>query len=120
MIPKKIFGWGLFALGILIIFWILYLSFQIFVRGGSAPEVFKVERPTEVTTPTDNKAGLSPEAIQQQLTKTINEKINSIIPFGSLPKLLNLISWSIFAGIVIFGGGKISEIGLKFLREGEA
>jgi hypothetical protein len=34
-----------------------------------------------------------------------------------LPKLLNLLSWSIFAGILIFAGAQIAGLGIKLIKD---
>lgn len=112
---KKIIGWVLLVSGLIIIFWALYSSYNIFTVKAPVPEIFKIEREIEIperdkTTPT------SPEELQEEMKKIIQEQIKEIIPPEFLSKLLNLISWSIFAGILIFGGSKISGIGIKLIK----
>jgi len=113
MLHKKIIGWSLFAIGLLIIFWSLYSSFQIFVQGESAPEVFKTIK-AEETKPSESQGNLSLEAIQQQIQQQL---VGALLPLNFMPKILNLISWSLFVGIAIFGGSRISGLGLKLLKE---
>jgi len=113
MAYKKIIGWSLFAIGLLIIFWSLYSSFQIFVQGASAPEIFKTIKAEEIN-PAEGRGNLSLEAIQQQIQQQL---VNAFLPLNFLPKILNLISWSLFVGIAIFAGSRISGLGLKLLRD---
>jgi hypothetical protein len=39
-----------------------------------------------------------------------------MIPIGAVSKVLNLLSWSLFAGILIIAGGVISGIGVKLVK----
>jgi len=114
---KKIAGWLLLLSGLIIIFWTLYTSFNIFTAKTVVPEVFKLKA-KETTIIEQKKQSLTPEEAQEEVRKIINEQLNEIIPPEFLTKLLNLISWSIFAGILLFGGGKISAIGIKMLAKG--
>ena len=118
IIAKKIIGWVLLGFGVLIIFWTLYSSYNIFIAQKPAPEIFKPPKIEETPIPQQNQNNfLSIEDIQQTIGKTIEEKLKNIIPPELLPKIFNLLSWSIFAGILVFGGGKISGIGIRLLIE---
>lgn len=99
---KKILGLVLLFAGIIIIVYSLYYSFNIFTAKITAPEIFKTE-----TAVSPAKGGVE-EMISQQL--------KGMIPADSMPQLLNLISWSIFASLLIFGGGQVSGIGIKLLK----
>jgi len=109
---KKIIGWFLLIAGLVIIFWVIYSSYQIFTAKTEAPEIFKVTK-TEVSQQQAG-GGLSPEEAMQ---KTIESKLGEIIPEDFLPRLFNLIAWSILAIILFFGGCKISEIGIKLIKQ---
>ena len=52
------------------------------------------------------------EIIQEQIEK----QLEKLLPKDTLPKLLNLVAWSILAGILIFGGSQISNIGIKLIK----
>jgi len=111
---KKIFGWVLLIIGIAIIFVSLYFSFTIFTNRSEAPNLFKIEEPeVEVSASTGN----SLEDIQKNLEKAMQEQIKNIIPKEFLSQLLDLIAWSIFAGLSVFGGSKISSIGINLIRQ---
>ena len=45
----------------------------------------------------------------------IGEQLKGIIPVDSVSNLLNLIAWSIFAAILIFGGAQIASLGIKLI-----
>jgi hypothetical protein len=42
--------------------------------------------------------------------------LKEILPAEAITKMLNLIVWSILAGIFIFGGSQISSLGIKLLK----
>jgi len=110
---NKIFGWFLLAIGLIIIFGSLYFSFNIFTNRNEAPEIFKLEKVDKEIDNADLMA-LSPEAMQE----IIQEQVKNMMPSEFMSKLLNLISWSIFAGILIFAGSRVSGIGIRLMREG--
>lgn len=112
---KKIIGWTLFIIGLGIILWPLYHSYNIFTAKISAPEIFKIKEEENKI----QKAGIrniSPEEFQIEIQRIIEEQIKEMIPAEFVTKLLNLISWSVFTGILIFGGGKVSAIGIRLIR----
>ncbi len=114
---KKILGWFLLIAGLVIIFWPLYFSYNIFMSKASAPEIFKEEEKVEEEISEKGEAGpISQEELQEEMRKAVEEQIKEMIPAEFLTKLLNLMSWSIFAGILIFGGSKISGIGLRLIK----
>ena len=104
---KKILGLVLLFLGLIIILYSLYSSFNIFTAKTSAPEIFK----TEIVPSQKNGGGL-----EAQVQQMIGEQLKGILPANSIPQLLNLISWSIFAGILIFGGTQITTLGIKLIK----
>ena len=106
---KKILGLILLFVGLTIILYSLYSSFNIFTAKTSAPEIFKTEETT-----LSQKGGT--QDIQAQLEKAIGEQLKGMLPVDSLPTLLNLVAWSIFAGILIFGGAQISSLGIKLIK----
>jgi len=111
---KKIIGWVLLVAGLIILFSDLYSSFNIFTAKTLPPSVFK-------ETASSNSAVNSSQTIlsQQDLQKIMSDQISKIIPQDYIFRLMNLISWSIFAGILVLIGGKISSIGISMLKEKE-
>jgi len=51
------------------------------------------------------------------MEKIVEKKLGEIFLVEFLLKLLNLISWSIFAGILIFAGSQISSLGIKLVKK---
>ena len=107
---KKIVGWLLLTIGVLLIVWGIWSSFEIFTAKKPVPEIFKVQETQEVSSKQEKG---SPE---EQIQEVIKEQLGEILPSDFLPKLFNLIAWSIFVGILIFAAGKISTLGIKLLK----
>lgn len=105
---KKSLGLILLFLGLAIILYGLYASFNIFTAKTVAPEIFKTEKQIAVQ---DGGQG-----VEAQFQEIIQEQLKGMIPTGSMASLLNLIAWSIFAGILMVGGGQIAGLGIKLLK----
>jgi hypothetical protein len=113
--PKSIrvfFGWILLIAGILIIGWGLFTSYKIFYGKIPAPEIFTVTE--EQPEPPSKKKGFILE--EEAIKGLLQEQLKEVLPVGFLLQILNLLSWSIFAGILIFGGGKIATLGILLLK----
>ena len=116
MVLKQIFGWLLLFLGVAIILYGLYASFNIFTNVNPAPEIFSAPEET-ISLKVSGTQIQDPQAqMEEMLGEQIGEQIKAILPPDFLPTLLNLSVWSIFVGILIFGGGQISGIGIKLLK----
>lgn len=112
---QKISGGILVIIGIIIICGSLYSSYNIFIGKNPAPNIFKIEEKKLVSD--NNKIKFdSPTEIQKQMEKMIGEQIKELIPAKTITTFLNLISWSIFASILIFAGSKISSIGIQLIK----
>lgn len=99
--------------GLTIIIYGLYTSFQIFTGTKTAPEIFSTPQPI----PSAKKPVGTLEAQAQELVgKMLQEQLQGILPADGIAKSLNLFSWTIFAWILIFGGGQIAGIGIKLLK----
>jgi len=110
---NKVIGYCLLFLGLGIIFWGLYSSYNIFTGQTTAPEIFAVEKAQKETS--SPKGTL--EDIQKQVGQLIETQFQEMIPEGSVPRFMNLISWSIFIGIIIFGASRISLLGINLIKE---
>ena len=104
---KKTLGLILLVLGIVIICYSLYSSFNIFTAKTAAPDIFKLE-----TQALSQKTG---QGIETQIQDMIGEQLKGILPTDSISSMLNLVAWSIFAGILIFGGAQIAGLGIKLI-----
>ncbi len=105
---KKIAGWVLTVAGLLVIFWGIYGSYQIFTGQKGAPAIFSSSEEGSIVQGEDKN---QMEAIQDM----ISGEFQKLLPIGFISDLLNLAAWSIFAMILFFGGGKVSEIGIKLI-----
>jgi len=111
---QKIIGWITFFTGILIIGFTLYHSYNIFTGKIPSPEIFKIQ--TKDTTYSKNNTSTTSKEIQREAREIFSEQLKEILPQDILTKTLNLIVWSIFAGILIFGGSQISSLGIKLIK----
>ena len=93
---KRITGFILLITGIGIIFWTLYSSYNIFTVRAEAPQFFEMTAEEAVVSEKIENQGL-----ESQFESIIEEQLKNILPLGSVPKFLNLVIWSILAGILI-------------------
>ncbi len=107
---EKIFGWGLLIFGIGIIIWTLYFSLQVFKEKKPIFEIFKPK------TEKISKVSPKPLSLEEKFQQKISEAFKEAIPIEEIYKFLNLISFSIFCGIFIFGGGQIATLGIKLIK----
>jgi hypothetical protein len=112
---QKIFGGIIIFVGIAIIFWTLYASYNNFAGKSQFPELFKFE--VEKGKEDSGQISLKPEELQKEIGQIVKNQMREIIPLDFIAKIFNLISWSVFSAIFIFGGSKISEIGIKLIKK---
>jgi hypothetical protein len=75
-----------------------------------APEIFKAKEGTAaLSLPIDQ------QDIQNSINEAVQQQIESMVPSEFITQLFNLVSWSIFAVILVFAGAKVSAIGIKML-----
>jgi len=108
---KKYLGIVFFLLGIIMIISSLYFSYKIFTGSQQAPQIFSIKSEEGAS------SGASlPSNLQEQINKIVNEKIKEIFPQEYINKLLNLMSWSVFAWILLTGGSTVASLGIKMLK----
>ena len=115
---KKIFGWLLLFIGLAIILYGIYASFNIFTAKDTVPELFvseQTEQTSEISLPILGEIPTQ-ESMQIDMQEIMGEQMKSILPSDFFPLLFNLMAWSIFAGISIFGGAQIADLGIKLLK----
>lgn len=115
MSTTKILGWLLLISGILIIVFSLFSSWNIFAGNSLPPQLFQGTKTIAVSSQ-ERSGDLVAEA-ERVLQEQIQKQLQGIIPADSIPQLLNLLSWSILAGILIFGGAQISNLGIRLLKK---
>lgn len=109
---KNLIGWLTFFVGLSIILFSLYSSYNIFTAKKAFPEIFKAgEALVEKEKPKTKEVNL-----QKEMEKMMKEQLRELIPAETLPKLLNLLAWSMLAGILIFGGSQIAGLGIKLVK----
>lgn len=122
MTLKVFCGWALLFAGVAIICSVLYFSYNVFTAQSEVPEIFSIEEMEEQkdspVMPDLSKGteGMSPEIQQEIMNQMIGEQIKEIFPTAFLSIFFNLIAWSIFAGIAIFGGGQLAGLGIRLIR----
>ena len=118
MLGQKIIGLILLILGIAIIAYILWYSFNIFTAKISPPEIFKTATESNNNAPASplNLQGLGVD-LEKLAGEQLQKQIESVVPMNAVPRLFNLISWSILAGIFILGGSQISGIGINLIKK---
>lgn len=103
------------AIGLSIIFYGLYSSYNIFTAKVPAPIIFSVPVKEEIGKIDQSK--MSKEQIaQQQMQESIMEGLKGVLPPDVIPKILNLTIWSIFSAILFWGGSAIAGLGIKLLK----
>ena len=105
---KKTLGLTLLGLGLLIILWSLYSSYNIFTGRTEIPEVFTMSEK-------ENLQGPESE-FEKIINQAMGEQLKGILSLDFLPQLLSLIAWAMFSGLAIFGGTQISGLGIKLLK----
>ena len=110
MKTNKIIGLVLLFLGLFIILYPLYQSYNIFTAKTVAPQIFKV------TVPVIEETLKKTSTPQQEMEKALGEQLQKLMPSDFLPKMMNLISWSIFVTLLLLVGSKISTLGIKLMK----
>ncbi len=116
---KNIFGWILVILGLIIIFWALIASYNIFTLKSDPPQFFDIQDEIEKSQTVNYSSDSDQEQIEDKINEIIAEKFKEIIPDDVFSVTSNLIIWSILAGIMIFSGSQISLIGTRLIKDNE-
>lgn len=106
MKPNIIAGYILLTIGILLIIFPLWHTYNIFTGKSLPSQVFT--RPPSLKINTNVSPLDVGGQIQNALIKTI--------PIDFIDNTLNLISWLTLMWILIYGGGKIADIGVKLMK----
>jgi len=114
---QKFFGLIFLILGLAVIFYSIFNSYNIFTGKSQPPEIFKTGEKEEKASAQKGKIQISEDEVEKIMEEKLKEQLEAMIPTDALPKLLNLASWSILAGILIFGGTQISGLGINLLKK---
>ena len=110
---QKIFGILLVVAGLTILGFSLFQSWQLFTGEATAPALFSSNEQTIQEVISQEQA----DPLQQQLDSILDEQLGKLLPADSIPQMLDLIAWSIFASLLFFGGAQVSSIGVKLLKK---
>ncbi|MDP4007203.1 MAG: hypothetical protein Q8P55_01220 [bacterium] len=110
---NKIIGFILLAAGVLTIAATLFFSWQIFTGVTPAPELFST--PQERVADSSLPVG-SLQDLQNQLPDLLGQQLQGLLPADTIPQMLNLAAWSMFAGLLLLGGSLIAGIGIKLVK----
>lgn len=121
---EKICGWLLVVAGLALIIYSVRTSYGYFTGEGQFPAlvetVAKSADPAGTADTANNVDLADPKAVQEmmqvQVQNSVDKTIGSMIPDGSIVKMLNAAIWSVFATFLVYAGAKISEIGVKLLN----
>ena len=112
---NKIFGYTLLAIGLVMIIFSVWYSYNIFYGKSLPPSIF-----AEPIISQNNKNLLNSFSLQavsqEQIEQLISQQFSQVISAKDVIKILNLIGWSAFAVILIFASGMISLIGVKLIN----
>ncbi len=111
MNSQKIIGFVLLGIGVVIVLYALFASYGIFTGSKEPSEVFS-EPVKEMGVSTSS--GI--QDVEQQIQGLLQKQLASLLPEDTISKTLNLFSWSIFAGILMFGGTQLAGIGVRLLN----
>ncbi len=105
----RFIGWLTFFGGVAIILFTLYTSYNVFMGEAELPEIFDFQVEKTLTEQETFPVG-------EDIGKMILEPLKKLLPVDALPRILNLLVWSILAGILIFGGAQIANLGVKLIK----
>ena len=102
---QLVIGYVLLLAGVLLIILPLWQTYNIFTGKAMPSQIFK----KPITLQVNQQVGALD--IQGQ----IQNALIKIIPIDFIDNTLNLTSWLLLMWILIYGGGKVADIGVKIL-----
>ncbi|MFA6190031.1 MAG: hypothetical protein WC711_00755 [Candidatus Staskawiczbacteria bacterium] len=106
METNKIIGYTLLIVGLLLIVLPLWQTYNIFTGKALPAQVFVQPEPSKSA----QVAG--PLDIQGQ----VQNAMLKVLPIDFINNTLNLTNWMLLLYILIYGGGKIADIGVKLIK----
>ena len=98
----KVAGIVLLIIGVLLILLPLWQTYQILTGKAVPPQVFV-------------KAAQA-SSQNESITQEMDQAIINALPIGELYQILNLLDWLLITWVLIYGGGKLADIGVKLLK----
>ena len=106
METNKILGYVLLFAGVLLIVGSLWQTYNILTGTITAPQVFK--------------KSVSLQANQQVSTTDVQGQMQNalikVLPIGAIDNSINIGIWLLLMWVLIYGGGKLADIGVKLLK----
>lgn len=102
---NKIIGYALLVVGILLIVLPLWQTYSIFTGKSQPAQIF--QKPVVLQETKTSIADIQGQ-VQNALLK--------VLPIDFINSTLNLVTWLVLMWILIYGGGKIADIGVKLLN----
>jgi hypothetical protein len=105
---KKIIGWSLIILGIIMVLGTIYSTYLNFTGQSEFPQIFTFEE--EKVTPQ------TAEGLEDQIGGMIREYIKEILPQDTTTQMLNMFAWIMFAVFLVYSGSKLVSMGGTLLK----
>jgi uncharacterized membrane protein YiaA len=99
----KIAGIILLVIGVVLILLPLWQTYQILNGKAMPPQVFV--KPAQQSTQNET------------ITQQADQFLINALPIGELYQILNLMDWLLIMWILMYGGGKLADIGVKLLKD---
>lgn len=106
MNTNKIIGYVLLIAGVLLIVFLLWQTYNIFTGKSLPAQIFL--KPIV--------AQENPQVGAYDIQGQIQNALIKIIPINYIDNSLNLAVWLILVWVLIYGGSKIAEIGVKLIN----
>lgn len=119
---KIILGWFLLAVGLAVIGGSVIASYYRFTAQADFPAIFQIAGKKEQSflpeqTQIENlSVEEAQKYLQNQIQYSVNRAVIDMMPEDTIAKMLNILAWSMFAAFLVFAGFKISEIGIKMIK----
>lgn len=113
---KKFLGFFLLFLGLGIIFYTLFISFEMVSGSRDLPEIFPTFSKEKSISQKEINFPKNLQDLQKVQEEIIAQQISNLFPPDYLQRIFNLIAWSIMSAIFIFGGSQLSSLGIKLIK----
>ncbi|MCX6761129.1 MAG: hypothetical protein NTZ84_03470 [Candidatus Nealsonbacteria bacterium] len=110
----KISGWLLFFIGFFIIVFAVWHSYNIIFAKAEIPDFFQTPEETK-----NVPAATETQDVQVLLQKAMQDQLKGFFPPDIITKSLNLFAWATLALILMSGGSKISDLGIRLIKIGQ-
>ena len=116
MKAANLIGWALFLLGLGLIFYSLFTSWQIFTGRSELPPAFKV---VSFSVEDQGQISLGIPLLDEQLNKFLGQsqdRLSQLLSLAGVNRVLDLLTWTFFAGFLLFAGNLLASLGIKLIK----